>query len=129
DGDAVAEDAGVEPPAAEMAHRDALLLQHPRRGLRTREPAQGDGEARGVVAREPPREQPRDAVDARPGHPELVADVKDADRHRSGGRGRVGRRGAGAHTTAPDKDRNTMRPAGTRLDGKAPAARRPSRRK
>src|SRR5207245_9010375 len=66
DADEVAEDAGVEPPAAEVAHRNALLLQQPRRGLRRLEPAEGDGEARGIVAREPPREQPRDAVDARP---------------------------------------------------------------
>ena len=92
-GDEVAEDARVELAAPQVRHRDPLRLEQLRRRLRRLQPTERDAESLRVVAGEPPREQPRDAVDARARDAEFVADVKDRNR-RQGLRPRSPRRRA-----------------------------------
>ena len=78
-GQQVARDPGIEavPPQADGA--EALLLQVSRGLIRWQDTDQSDVELLRVEAREPPAEEPGDAVGAGPADPELVAQVEDAD--------------------------------------------------
>jgi len=103
--------------AAEVPDGNPLRREPVARRLRRLEPAERHVEARAVEAGEPPREEPRDPVDAGPGHPELVADVEDPDRHQVvDGASPAPRE---VHTTAPESESRTMSPAPTRLKARA----------
>ena len=123
-GHEVGKDAGVETAATQVDHRDPLLLEEARGGLSRLQTHERHREARGVETRKPPGKEPRHSVDAGAFHPELVADVHDAD--------------GPAHTpwpstdvrlevqtTAPDSDSSTISPAPTRLKARALSRDRP----
>ncbi len=91
-----------------------------RRRLLVLEAAQGDVEARAIVAGEPPGEEPRHPVDAGAADAELVADVEDRDAHAA----RAAAAASAAlplaiHTIAPESESSTISPAPTSENARA----------
>ncbi len=121
----VGEDPRVESAPAQVSDGNTLLFEQAGGGLPGLETDERNREPRRVEAGEPPREEPGDPVDARAGHPELVADVDNAHWRAQAPGLSADEVRREVQTTAPDKDKSTIRPAPTRLKARALSRDRP----